>query len=755
LRGRPEQAMTVNGCTPDTGSTGILDGPQGPATPSTATLFDFGEGNRSMRSRRGVIATGLLTTMVLLGASALDAANAAGRTARQAADGHVHQHAGAQLHEHAPDDDLREHMEEDLVGTPMREIEEQTEQNATRIQRKTGLRPGTARGGSSLAAADPAEVGAWGAVLGTPVVPVFSALLPNGKVLTWDSVGDDAAESYPDHSFTRAMVWNPTANTAKRVDLQGSNIFCAGFAHLTNGDILVAGGNANAKLQGTVRTYVFHWQTETWTRGKDMTVARWYPSVAETANGEEVIVGGGTGAAEVYQTNGALRSLTGFTAYGQRIYSYLGSRPDNQLAFFGPTVNAYTITTAGNGVIRATVTRDKINRDYGSFATYDVGKTMVVGGGNITEDGTAKVPTKTAVVLTTSGLAPAVATTGSLSTGRRQLNATLLPDGTVLATGGLTSTATNTSVDLDNAATAAELWDPATGEWTTLSSARRIRQYHSTALLLPDGRVMTGGGGICAVCTKVGYLEKNVEYFNPPYLYDKDGSGDLAARPVISAAPASIGINAPYAITTPQAADIRKVALVGLGDVTHGVDQGQRYIPLKFTTSGTTLNVAGPASGGVAPPGYYMLFIIDADGVPSLAKMVQVAKNPNPVLSPVKNSTGRCVDIPSSAVAIKTYLQVYTCNGSKAQAMSRFLTDRTLRVLGNCLDVPSQNYAAGQKVWTYNCNGTAAQTWQFASDGTIRPLGKTTLCLAAAANADKAALSLATCSGAALQKWTW
>jgi hypothetical protein len=575
-------------------------------------------------------------------------------------------------------------------------------------------------------------------------------------VLIWDSVGDNAAESYPDHSFTRAMVWNPADDTYKRVDVQGSNIFCSGFAHLGNGNILVAGGNANAKLEGTVRTYLFNWQTETWSRGNDMAAARWYPSVAETANGEEVIVGGGAATAEVYQTNGAIRPLSGFTRYSARLYPYLGSRPDTQLGLLGPYATAYTINTSGTGVVTATGTRDGISRDYGSFSTYDIGKSVVVGGGNITEEGVAKVPTRTAVVLnSTTGLAPSVASTGSLSTGRRQLNATLLADGSVLATGGMSSAATSGLVDLNNAATAAERWDPMTGQWTVLASASRIRQYHSTAVLLPDGRVMTGGGGVCGICMDVGYLEKNVEYFTPPYLYRKDGTGQLAARPVVSTAPAGVGINTAFTISSAQAATIRKVALVGLGDVTHGVDQGQRYVPLKFSASGTTLTVTGPPNGGVAPPGYYMLFIVDATGVPSVAKVVQVAKGPNPLMSPIRNSTGRCIDVPAAATAIRTYLQAYNCNNTKAQALTRLSNDNTVRVLGNCLDVPSRNFVTGQKIWAYTCNNTAAQTWQFRSDGTIRPIASTAMCLAAASSANYAAISIAACNGSVLQKWTW
>jgi hypothetical protein len=105
-----------------------------------------------------------------------------------------------------------------------------------------------------------------------------------------------------------------------------------------------------------------------------------------------------------------------------------------------------------------------------------------------------------------------------MSVGRRQHNLTILADGSVLATGGM-SKATNANVDLSNPVFAAERWDPATGNWTVLASASRVRQYHSSATLLPDGRVLTGGGGVCAPCVSAGYLEKNIEYFEPPYLY--------------------------------------------------------------------------------------------------------------------------------------------------------------------------------------------------------------------------------------------
>lgn len=690
----------------------------------------------------------------LIAACLLSASLTAGTTASGAPAAVLPPPAAAHAHAAGAAEDEAQHRAQDLVGVPLSEIEKTTAENAARIQRETGTRPGKARLRAS-ADADPGVSGRWSPVVNTPVVPVFTAVLPNGKVLIWDSVGDNAAESYPVHNFTRAMVWNPADDTHKRVDLQGTNLFCAGFAHLTNGNILVAGGNANAQLAGTVRTYVFNWQTETWTRGNDMASARWYPSVTEMANGEEVIIGGGPATAEVYQTNGAIRQLTNFTKYSARIYPFMISRPDTQLALFGPYNPGYTITTAGNAAITGTANRDTITRDYGSFSTYDIGKTLVVGGGSITEDGIAKRATKTAVIVNTNtGLNPAVTTTGSMSTGRRQHNATVLADGSVLVTGGMTSAAVNMGVDLNAAVTTAEVWNPVTGQWTVLSAADRIRQYHSTAALLPDGRVMTGGGGICGVCMTAGYLEKNIEYFSPPYLFKSDGSGAPADRPAITAAPASIGIGAAFTVTSPQAASIGKVGLVALADVTHSVDQGQRYIPLKYTVSGTTLTVTGPPTGGVAPPGHYMLFVTDTAGVPSVARMVQVAKAPTPLMSPLKNSTGKCVDIPSSALTARTYLQAYTCNNTKAQALTRF-TDNTLRVFGMCADVPNSNFATGQRIWQYGCNGTGAQTWQFRTDGTVRPVRNTALCLAAAANTNAAQIRIVTCTGAALQKWTW
>jgi hypothetical protein len=366
-----------------------------------------------------------------------------------------------------------EHAEQDLVGTPITEIERQTRANAARIKETTGVAPGGHSSNqkvanaslSTAAAADAGIGGAWSSVIPTDVVPIFQAVLPNGKVLMWDSVGDGPTESFNDHSYTRALVWDPNTNSSVRKDVQGYNIFCAGYTQLANGNVLVAGGNRDSALNGIVQTHIFDWRFETWSRGPDMAAERWYPSVAALGNDEAVIVGGGPALPEVYQTDGTLRRLTNASGFSDRSYPFLVPRPDGQVELVGPVNTMNTINTSGTGLITATRSRDGINRDYGSFATYDTGKVLVAGGGNISEDNQSNVPTKTAVVVDVRS-GSSVSPTTSMSVGRRQHNLTVLADGSVLATGGRAA------------------------RWTGWSTS-------STQFSLPNGGIQPPGPGLC------------------------------------------------------------------------------------------------------------------------------------------------------------------------------------------------------------------------------------------------------------------
>ncbi|HEY3001762.1 MAG TPA: galactose oxidase-like domain-containing protein, partial [Kribbellaceae bacterium] len=504
-----------------------------------------------------------------------------------------------------------------------------------------------------------------------------TAMLPNGKVLMWDSVGDGPAEGSDDQSFTRAAVWDPLTNTGRRVDVKGYNIFCAGFTQLADGMVLVAGGNRDKALHGLRTTHLFDWRTETWRRGPDMHAERWYPSVAALPNQEALITGGGPATPEVFQTNQWVRLLTGIATTASRLYPLLTVRPDGNVDIVGPWATMQTLRTSAAGGVVATTIRDTITRDYASFAMFRPGRTLVSGGGILDEAGLTKVPTRTAMIIgsTTAGAAPTSRQTRPMAFPRRQHNLTILADGNVLATGGESSAAVSSLVDLNHAVFNAELFDTGNETWRTLGAANRVREYHSTAILLPDGRVMTGGGGICGVCQQVGYLEKNVEYFEPPYLFRTDGSGAHADRPVIGSAPASAGYNTSYSVTSAQAASIAKVGLVRMGAPTHGDDQGQRYVPAAFTRSATTLTVRSPANVNQAPPGYYMLFIVDAAGVPSVAKFVRLTATapaaPAPVRVMINRPGGRCVDVDHSVFAPGTRIQMWDCNATTAQRWSR------------------------------------------------------------------------------------
>src|SRR3954451_11746882 len=492
--------------------------------------------------------------------------------------------------------------------------------NEPRLQRITNQT--TARDAATAAAAvtgTEGDVGSWGPVIDWPVVGVHVALLPNGKVLAYDSVGDNATESYPVQNFSRATVWDPAtgAQTSVNVDT-GFNIFCSGLAHLMDGSIFIAGGNKDQQLNGIVQTHLFNPTTNTWTLGPNMAAGRWYPSVTPLRNGEMLITEGGPDVPEGRTTAGPLRSLS-TASLNLPLYPWIDVAPDGRAFYSGPDQTMRSLDTAGTGAWQTYSQRDSLNRSYGSHAFYDTGKILVAGGGSSTTD---------ARVIDLNGATPQVSATAPMAYGRRQHNLTVLADGSVLATGGNSSGAS--LVDINNGVYPAERWDPATGQWKTLAAMQVTRQYHSTALLLPDGRVLSSGGGICGTCDTVGYLAKNAEVFTPPYLFKHDGSGELAPRPVVESAPAGVAYGTAFDVGTPDAASIRKLALIRLGAVTHSVNMEQRYVPLTFTAGSASLTATGPANANVAPPGMYMLVAVDANGVPSVAKMVTVKGNAAP-----------------------------------------------------------------------------------------------------------------------------
>ena len=159
----------------------------------------------------------------------------------------------------------------------------------------------------------------------------------------------------------------------------------------------------------------------------------------------------------------------------------------------------------------------------------------------------------------------------------------------------------------------AEDWNPATGQWTTWASMAVPRLYHSIALLMPDGRVLVAGTGDLTGVPN----EDNAQIFSPPYLFN-------GPRPTITSSPSVVQYGSNFQVSTPDAASITSVSLIRPAAVTHSFDESTRRVSLSFTASNGTLNVQAPANGGDAPPGPYMLFIVNSNGVPSVASWVNL-----------------------------------------------------------------------------------------------------------------------------------
>ena len=243
------------------------------------------------------------------------------------------------------------------------------------------------------------------------------------------------------------------------------------------------------------------------------------------------------------------------------------------------------------------------SRDYGPALLYDSGKVLDVGGSD--------PPTATAEVIDLNAATPAWKYSGSMHYPRRQHNAVILPDGKVFIVGGSSAGGFDTST---SPVLPTEMWDPATGQFTVMASIATYRGYHSTALLLADGRVLSAGGNVGG---------PNAQLFSPPYLF-------AGARPSIASAPVSAGYGQTVFVGTPDASSISRVTLLREASVTHTNNMSQGFQSLRFTATSTGLNVTMPANANLAPPGYYMLFILNGSGVPSVGSIIQNLLRPLP-----------------------------------------------------------------------------------------------------------------------------
>ena len=461
--------------------------------------------------------------------------------------------------------------------------------------------------------------GQWTTLTTLPFFPVHAHLLPTGKVMIWPGDGGISGND--------PRRWDPADQNVTTLALPGYDLFCSGHAFLADGRLFVAGGHIQNGV-GLSKATLYNPFSNTWAATPDMNAGRWYPTVTTLANGDALVVSGSIDNTvgvntlpQVYQAaTNTWRSLTG-AQLSLDLYPMMFLAPNGKVFNAAPTQTTRYLDTSGTGSWSFVANRTFGGRSYGSAVMYADGKILVVGGGD--------PPTRTAEVIDLNQPSPTWRSVGSMSIARRQLNATLLPDGKVLVTGGTSGPGFNNP---DTPVYTAEIWDPADEtKWTMLASstAGLPRLYHSAAVLLPDGRVLiTGGNG-----------QQTPETFSPPYLFK-------GARPTLNAVPSTIGYGQSFSVQSPEAASITKVTLIRITSVTHAFNENQRLNVLSFTPGPGALDIVAPATANIAPPGDYLLFLVDGNGIPSIGSIVQlVAGAPVP---PPASLTGLT---PSTAVA--------------------------------------------------------------------------------------------------------
>ena len=502
--------------------------------------------------------------------------------------------------------------------------------------------------GQALLCAQPAVEGDWSSVFtwgqGGGYEAIHVHMLPTGKVMFWQTWRESTG------------LWDPVTNqfSAAAFPLPSSNPtynpFCSGHAWLPDGRLMVVGGHIENN-NGLNRANIYNPFTNTWANnvpnmpsiptGAPYGVGRngrWYPSVTTLGNGDILTLSGDMNGnppggqpdtnplPQVYSpSTNSWRNLT--TAYKVLpLYPRTFLAPDGRVvSLSGYGDETEFLDTAGTGSWEYLEdTLDPNIFDFGAAVMYDTGQIAYFGGGY--------TPTANVSLLDLNVPTPSwIHATDTMAQPRRQNNATILADGTVLITGGSSVGGFN---DPNGLVTVAELWDPITQQVEQVAEANPLiyRGYHSTGLLLPDGRVLVTGGDH----DSGGFQQNlNAEIYTPAYLFADDGSP--AVRPTVTSAPDVVELGDTIFIETPNAAVIAKALWVVPGSVTHGQNWTQRAnvfeLGDELSLGVGGVNITLPGNGNEAPVGYYMLFLVDNNGVPSIAEWVRATPN-LPPLSP-------------------------------------------------------------------------------------------------------------------------
>jgi hypothetical protein len=472
-------------------------------------------------------------------------------------------------------------------------------------------------------AAKASEKGVWRILdFDSQIIAVHAALLHTGDVLFFAGSGY-SVPNFKAHRF-RTRVWHYPSRRfsapATPVDL-----FCCGHAFLPGGRLLAAGGTKRYDpFRGIRDALAFDPGRRRWMRLRRMAHGRWYPSLVTLADGR-VIAASGRGddghlerEPEIFEPGKGWRPLA---SPGQwPFYPHLTLLADGRIFYSGGHMGVAAgakpgIWNPANGHVTP-VRGLPMAQMRNQAATVLLPpaqdqRVMVVGGGGAGmhdhEHGGHKevqVATKSVAIADLSAAHPRFKAAKPLRHARMHQNLVILPDRTVLVTGGA-------AVDehKSKAALESELFDPATGRWRPVAKTRVARLYHSVALLMPDGRVITAGSN-----PKRTVEELRIEVFSPPYLFK-------GPRPAFTLARDRAAYGAKLKATTPDPSALREVNLVRPSATTHASNAEQRLLDLPFTaTAANRVELTLPGNANLAPPGWYMVFAVNAAGVPSIGR---------------------------------------------------------------------------------------------------------------------------------------
>ena len=450
-----------------------------------------------------------------------------------------------------------------------------------------------------------------------PINPVHAALLHNGNVLIVSGSGN-----LPTNTNLQAAVFEPATGTITTQPVNW-DMFCNGMLVLPDGRAIVNGGTLQYDpFHGEFRTTVYDPSTGQFTDVQNMAHGRWYPTVTSLSNGTFMTFSGldengnTNSTVEIY-TLGSGWSIAFGSPFTPPLYPRMHLLPSGKVFYSGSTTSSRyfdPVAHTWSGVVATT--NFSGTRTYGTSVLLPLTPAnnykpvvMIMGGGN--------PATNTTELIDLSAATPKWVYGPNMSQPRIEMNTTILPNGKVIALGGSLNDEDTTTASLN-----ADLYDPVSNTFSPAGQNAFARLYHSNSLLLPDATVLFIGGNPAR-----GTYEQHIEVYSPAYLFNPDGSA--ATRPSITGVPSTgIGYGSVFQVQTPDAANISSVVLMRAGAPTHAFDMEQRLVGLSFTAGSGVLNVTAPPNGNIAPQGYYMLFLLNAAGIPSVAQFVQLTPAP-------------------------------------------------------------------------------------------------------------------------------